>query len=498
MKRSPSLFLLFCLAMPVIILTFSNILANILFHFILHFEDSGSFLGIAGSHWHSLATSLFALLIWLALNKTWLKIPVDWQPTGKLRQLGYLLPLVIVLVGDSTLDAHFHFTPATILIALSLGLVTGILEEFIFRGLLINQLKTLRFSSLLIALLSGTVFGLVHLVNALDGSVLNTIAQVLAAFSLGFFFAVIYLVTNNLWLPILGHAIIDSFDQLAFNTLSNTSGTSLVTGIIYTIAFLVIGLLIWQKKLHDPKEKVFRHPVPQPKATEPLDKHPLTIDKKKLIIAILIPILELTIGGSVVKSIPSTLGKVLFTDLIFFIGFLIALYLYKEVLKQDWLRFKQHLSRNLLLALLGVIASYVILSLVRSGLKPFSTAAVGQLDMLSIAVATPGISLLASLTALMAPFTEEIIFRHALFYQWKNRGIVTWLMFLLSAILFGLVHWNNFHGDIVQMIPYMFVGAWFALIYYKAQNIWQAIMTHFFFDFLQVLAAAVMLIVSLI
>ena len=71
-------------------------------------------------------------------------------------------------------------------------------------------------------------------------------------------------------------------------------------------------------------------------------------------------------------------------------------------------------------------------------------------------------------------------------------------MFLLSSFLFGLAHWNNFNGDIFKMIPYMVVGAWFAIIYYKSKNIWQNIMTHFFFDFLQVIAAVVVLILSLI
>ncbi|WP_235016932.1 type II CAAX prenyl endopeptidase Rce1 family protein [Pediococcus acidilactici] len=41
-------------------------------------------------------------------------------------------------------------------------------------------------------------------------------------------------------------------------------------------------------------------------------------------------------------------------------------------------------------------------------------------------------------------------------------------MFILSSVLFGLIHWNNFNGDLLQMIPYMFVGAGFAVIYYKS------------------------------
>jgi membrane protease YdiL (CAAX protease family) len=69
-------------------------------------------------------------------------------------------------------------------------------------------------------------------------------------------------------------------------------------------------------------------------------------------------------------------------------------------------------------------------------------------------------------------------------------------MFVLSAILFGLVHWNNFDGNIVAMIPYMAVGAWYALIYYWSRNIWQNILTHFLFDFIQFLSALLLFILA--
>lgn len=220
------------------------------------------------------------------------------------------------------------------------------------------------------------------------------------------------------------------------------------------------------------------------------------ISKSKLSIAILIPIVELTIGALIAPLIPSSWGKVIFNDILFFVGFFIAINLYKDVLKADWQKFKEHFLRNIAFAFLGVIISYVLLSLVRSGLKATLSVGEVQKDLLSISTSTASLGVIGSLTALMAPFTEEIIFRHALFYQWRNRGIITALMFLISSILFGLVHWNNFHGDLTQMIPYMVVGAWFALIYFKSKNIWQNIATHFLFDFLQVAAAVMMLIVS--
>lgn len=127
-------------------------------------------------------------------------------------------------------------------------------------------------------------------------------------------------------------------------------------------------------------------------------------------------------------------------------------------------------------------------------MKPFVAGTAINTSVLSIQMASMG--LVASLTTLMAPFTEEIIFRHALFFQWKNNKVLMWVMFFVSSIAFGLIHWNNFNGDVVQMIPYMVVGAWFALIYFWSKNIWQNIMTHFLFDFVQFASAIFVLVMA--
>ncbi|GAK48316.1 hypothetical protein LOSG293_250070 [Secundilactobacillus oryzae JCM 18671] len=152
---------------------------------------------------------------------------------------------------------------------------------------------------------------------------------------------------------------------------------------------------------------------------------------------------------------------------------------------------------KVLLAIGGVIVSYGILIVVRLALKATGLTAMetSGVDVLSIQTETTG--LIASLTVLMAPFTEELVFRHVLFFQWRHRGALTWLMFVVSSILFGLAHWNNFNGEVIQMIPYMAVGAWYALIYYWSKNIWQAIATHFLFDFMGFAGALLVFIMAL-
>ena len=184
-----------------------------------------------------------------------------------------------------------------------------------------------------------------------------------------------------------------------------------------------------------------------------------------------------------------------------FVVFLVVVWMFRDVLGSNWRLYREHIVRNIALDVVLMIAVYAVLALVRIGMKAVmgSSAAGGAADMLSFqAVTTAGIGLFGSLTVLMAPFTEELVFRHVLFYQWRGHRIVTFLMFFVSSIAFGLVHWNNFNGDVTQMVPYMVIGGFFALIYYFSRNIWQNIITHFLFDFVQFAAALVLLIVAIL
>lgn len=213
---------------------------------------------------------------------------------------------------------------------------------------------------------------------------------------------------------------------------------------------------------------------------------------KKAIITALIAPLELALGWLLART-GNLLVNVLITDVIFFGGFFVAIYLYRDILKQEWKKYRIHIWRNLLLALLSLVGTTLILSAVRSGMGIMKLN-----DISALSISSAGITVVASLTTLMAPFTEEIIFRHALFYAWFQKRYIRWILFVLSSIAFGLIHWNNFNGNIVQMVPYMFVGAWFAFIYVIGKNIWHSIMAHFFFDFPNFLAAILVLVVSLI
>lgn len=493
--RKNTLLLFFStIILAIVSLTVAGIATNLTFYFSTLTATTAVKTAIA---------EIVALILWWLLNKTYLKVKINWHISTRDSHWLFLLPIIVVLIGDSTLKPHFSFSLTNTISAIILGLTVALFEEYIFRGILVNYLYShFRLSVFWTASLSGIAFSLVHLINALDGNIINTVAQAFAALALGFFLAVIYLITNNLWLPIIAHAIVDVFDQLAFGTLSNTAGTSMLTGIIYTIFYLLIGILLLAK--FSPSANFSRDTVTvsfRPKDTlsfsTPVDTTQIKVSPIKTIIAIIIPPLELLIGPLAIKLVSGRLAKSIVMDLVFFIGFVTAILLYKNVLKLDWQRFKQRWFVNLLLAIGGVIVSYLILIGARLLLRPLLSAGGASVtDSLSVQGATVG--LIASLTVLMAPFTEEIIFRHVLFYQWKKRGIFTWLMFIISAVLFGLAHWNNFNGNVLAMIPYMLVGAWYALIYYWSRDIWQNILTHFLFDVIQFLSALIVLLAALL
>lgn len=445
-------------------------------------------------------TELLAVGCWWGLNHGYPKAKVSWWRSSERHQWLLILPVIVVLLGDSTLNPQFHFTLSRVMMAVLLGFSVGLFEEYVFRGILVSALRQrYHVGPLWTVFLSGLMFSLVHLVNATGGSLTMTLVQMLEAIGLGSFFAAIYLVTGSLWLPIIAHGLIDGFDALAFGTLSNTAGMSIWTSLVYTIIFGVAAYWLLKTKhfnvvittgghsdLNFKRRSVEARPaiVQQP------------ISRVKTLIAIAIPLVELGLGAVVADITTNKWLRVILVDLIFFAGLCLAVYLYRDVLVSHWQRFRSHLGMGLLVAIGGVLLAYFVLSVVRQALQAIGVASSEALNVLSIQSA--GMALVASLTTLMAPFAEEIVFRHALFYQWRGRGVLTWVMLVISSIAFGLVHWNNFHGQLVQMIPYMCVGALFGLIYYFSRNIWQVILTHFLFDIIQVIAVIAMFILAIV
>ena len=215
----------------------------------------------------------------------------------------------------------------------------------------------------------------------------------------------------------------------------------------------------------------------------------MTEQAKKLVSILAIPFL-LFVTWTTSLFLKSETTLLSFTNiLLFYVIYIFIIFLHKEFLKKDWASFKTGLWKKILLCILGAASAHVLLAAVRMFLPPVVTSGSDA----SSETTNLAVILLTSFVPLLAAVIEEIIFRHLLFYQIKN-SLLKWIMFLVSAILFGGVHYINFDGNLVQTIPYMVIASYFSLIYQFSKNIWWNISVHLIFNSLQFWAAIFLIV----
>lgn len=216
-----------------------------------------------------------------------------------------------------------------------------------------------------------------------------------------------------------------------------------------------------------------------------------TFSFKNFLTLLIIP-LELTVGWLIhlIGLTQQPLMGQLAAFLIFFLGFLAAVSLNKELLRQSWPNYRKNLFRNLFLSLFFAILFGLIQQVGRGFIQSGSIAFNNH-----YLTATLIPTLVGALIPIMAPFTEEIVFRHLLFFQWADSRGKTFFLLFGSSILFGLAHFNNYSGNLIYTLPLMVGGLMLALLYRWKKNIWFNIMAHFIYNFtLAVLPAVIVLI----
>lgn len=89
----------------------------------------------------------------------------------------------------------------------------AIVEELYVRGLLLNLIEKICYkkknNTIIAIILSSIIFGLGHIFGVLGQSIFIIITKVIWTIAMGIYFGTIYKKTNNLWLPIIVHFIID-------------------------------------------------------------------------------------------------------------------------------------------------------------------------------------------------------------------------------------------------------------------------------------------------
>ncbi|WP_180089806.1 MULTISPECIES: CPBP family intramembrane glutamic endopeptidase [unclassified Acinetobacter] len=158
--------------------------------------------------------------------------------------------------------------------------------------------------------------------------------------------------------------------------------------------------------------------------------------------------------------------------------FIAVCWLYKTMLYTHWQKYKQAFWRSSLLVVVGAVALQVVISFTRSllpvgeNIEKESTIDPNTIAFFSL--------LIISLGPLFTALLEDIIFRYTLL---QKLFIQPWLwrliLVLLNSILFGLIHYHNFDGDLIATISFMAAGLFLNLIYLWTRNIWHVLLIHF-------------------
>ncbi len=117
--------------------------------------------------------------------------------------LGVVLQSFVIMViyamgGYTVVSVN---SPSVMLLPLCGALMTGVFEELVFRGVVFRIVEE-RLGSWVALLLSALIFGLLHAFN--DNATL--IDGVAVSIEAGLLLAVCYMLTRNLWMPIMFHA----------------------------------------------------------------------------------------------------------------------------------------------------------------------------------------------------------------------------------------------------------------------------------------------------
>ena len=214
--------------------------------------------------------------------------------------------------------------------------------------------------------------------------------------------------------------------------------------------------------------------------------------KTKDILTLFVIPLELGLGYLLASLLSgaSTLVQSLAPFGLKILSLLLIILFNQDLLSESWGRFTRKLWLKLLFCIAAAFSMYFILSAVRSLVGIAQSAE----TMKSITGGLPyGVFLLLSFTPVLAPVTEEVVFRHALFYKFKEQPLWRILMCLVSSFLFGAVHLGNFGGNLKLTVPYMLIGLLYNLIYYFSKNIWTSITIHLLFNFAQSVLPALLI-----
>ncbi len=235
------------LLLVVLYTIYGGILANILYNAVFYGKYNTMLIS-------EIIIVLFAIII-ISVRKLWPQIRSKKENfiTGIKRGMPILVIAIIMLIvngGELIIDGNLSIPNFISLVLVSIAI--GIAEEFIFRGWLQNEVMD-RFGegkkgALITILISGLLFGLFHLVNALSGQDLFTsFMQVIQTSAIGILFCSVYYASRNIWSLVFLHSFYDFSVLLgevnSYKDCANNTDVAMIVNIITLIISVLFAII---------------------------------------------------------------------------------------------------------------------------------------------------------------------------------------------------------------------------------------------------------------
>ena len=160
-----------------------------------------------------IARHLYIVKGWFKASNTLKGLMMGW--------FAILYAVVMILLTSLSIQPEYWIVPKPwpFFVVISVAFTTGLFEEILVRGLvlnlLINKIGDSRQNAIKACWISSVLFGALHIFNLTSGAgIIETVGQIIYATFVGMFFAAIYLRTKSLWAPIILHALVDIPDSL--------------------------------------------------------------------------------------------------------------------------------------------------------------------------------------------------------------------------------------------------------------------------------------------
>ena len=177
-----------------------------------------------------------------------------------------------------------------------------------------------------------------------------------------------------------------------------------------------------------------------------------------------------------------------------FLLMFILYFIYRKDLHKEWIKFKENFWDDLnigfyawFVGLIIMFVSNIIISFVlKAGGAQNEEAVQGMIRTIPI--------LMVINAGIVAPFTEEIVFRKTLKDIFKN----VYIFMLASFLLFGGAHVVGSANSLITwlyIIPYGSLGAAFAYAYYKTDTIFTSMSLHIFHNLVLCAMSIILLLI---